>query len=185
MVGIEIAGGSAKLGRHGHRLQFVQLLGEPIDKHHHLFSQPCGRGGLAVSLGQHGHVGPLVGISLKLGNEFLNLRDEHIGQGFFDRKRNRSIVDILRGKPKVDELLVGFKIAHFIELFLDKVFYGLDIMIGDFLYVFHPLGIGLREQTIDVAQLIEARNIKSLQLRQGQFAKSNEIFNLYPNAIAD
>ena len=84
----------------------------------------------------------------------------------------------------MDELLISLQSANGIELLLDEVFDGLDVVVGHSLYVFDALRILLREITVEVAEPVVADR-ESLQLRQGQMNEGNEILHLYADAIAD
>jgi len=94
-MGIVVAGGSAKLGRKLARLQRGELFVETIDKHHDLLTQSRGRGRLPVGLGEHGHIAPLVGILLQLGDEFFQLRTEHLFKSLLDGEWHAGVVDVL------------------------------------------------------------------------------------------
>ena len=60
-MGVEAAGGPAKLGRGGHLAEQGELAVEPGPEHGQLLTQAGGRGGLAVGAGQHRHGGPARG----------------------------------------------------------------------------------------------------------------------------
>ena len=71
------------------------------------------------------------------------------------------------------------------ELLLDEILHGFHIVVGHLLNILHPLGILLRELTIDIAQTVKQTLVERLELRQGEFTKRYEILYLYPDTIAD
>jgi len=60
------------------------------------------------------------------------------------RERNGRVVDVLRGKPEVNEFLVGFQ-SERVHFFLDDVLDGFDVVVGDRLDLLDALGVGGRE----------------------------------------
>ena len=185
MVGVVVACGAAELGRQRHGLERGQLLLEPVDEHHYFLAKPCGRGGLAVGLGQHGHIFPLIGVLAQLGYELLDERIVHVGQGVLYRQRHAGVVDVLRGEPEVDELLVGVEPANLVELLLDEVFHCLNIVVCHLLYFLDAARIGLREVGIDGAQAAEKAVVESGQLGQRQLAQGDEVFYFDAHPVAD
>ncbi|OAV68004.1 hypothetical protein Barb4_02260 [Bacteroidales bacterium Barb4] len=73
-------------------------------------------------------------------DDFLQGGIINILQGFFQGKGDSRIVNILRGKPEVDKLMILFG-QQAVGLLLNKVFYRLHVMIGDLLNVLHTAGI--------------------------------------------
>ena len=73
-MGVIVASCATKLSSHAALLELAQLLGETVYIYHNLLAKACRRCRLAVSLGEHRHVLPLVGILLQLCNELLNER---------------------------------------------------------------------------------------------------------------
>ena len=86
VVGIEIARCAAELSGYLRGLEGVELLGEPVHIHHYLLAETRWRRWLAVGLGEHRHVFPLIGVGLELGDELLNLRIEHIMKRLLQRQ---------------------------------------------------------------------------------------------------
>ena len=159
---IVVARRTTKLGCNLAGLQLVQLLRQTIDIHHHLLTQTCGRSGLSVCLGQHWDILPLIGILLKLSDEFLHLWIVHLVECILNAEWHRRIVDILTGQAKMNEFLVIFKVANFVEFLLDEVLHSLHVVIGHLLDVLHTLRISLREVAIDVAQTFEEALVEAL-----------------------
>ena len=185
MVGIVVAGGATKLGGEFAGTKGGQLLLKTVDEDHNLLAQACGRSGLAVGLGEHGHVAPLVGILLQLVNDFFYLGAEDLVERVLHREGHAGIVDILRGKTKVDKLLVGIQTAYLVKLFLDEILDGLDVMVGYHLDILHALGVGLRERQVYLAQAGKQCMVKRRQLGQGQLAQGNEVLDFHTDAILD
>ncbi len=143
MMGVEVAGGSAKLCRELAAFQHVELLAQAINIDLYLLAQPRGGRRLSVGTGKHGHLFPLLGIGFELPYQFFDLGIIDLLERFLDGKGHTRVVDVLRGKPKMDKLLVGIEAANGIELFLDEVLHGLYIMVGHLLNVLHAGGIRL------------------------------------------
>ena len=182
MVGIEVARSTTELRRQRSILQSTQLLFQTIHENLYLLTQTGGRSRLAVGLGQHRHLFPRLGIVVQLFYQLFHERIVHLLERFLYGKRYTGIVDILRGKTEMDELLIYAQ--HRIKLFLDEVLHGLHVVVGHLFNILHPLSIGRREVNVDVAQLREQRMVEILKLWQRQFAERNEILNLYPDSIA-
>ena len=182
IVGVVVAGGATELGGHGLCLQCCQLALQTVHKHHHLLAHTGGRCRLAVGLGKHGNVLPLLGIGTQLCYQLLYLGIVNLLQSLLDAEGHTGIVDILTGETEMDELLVGIQTANLVELFLDEILHGLYVVVSNALYVLHALGISLGEVAVNVAQSL-CRCGKTLQLGQRQFAQSDEILNLYSYAV--
>ena len=92
--------------------------------------------------GEHGKVGPSIGLVPEGVEQILQRRQENFLVVLFDRQRNSGIVDVLRGEAKVDVfgLLREAQSGH---LVLQKVFYGLDIVVGRFFNSLDFQSIGL------------------------------------------
>ena len=194
MVGVQVARGTAELGRQRRVLQRAQLLLQAVDVDHHLLAQTGGRGGLSVGLGQHGYVLPLLGIVVQLLNELFQQRVVHLLQRLLHREGHAGVVDVLRRQAEVYELLVlgkGLRPARSlclgvepVEHLLDEVLHRLHVVVGHALYVLHPLRVGRREVAIDVAQKLKVGVVELFQLGQGQLTQADEVLNLYPHAVA-
>ena len=73
-MGVVVAGCATELCCHAALLELAQLFGEAVYIHHNLLAEACRRCRLTVSLGEHGHVFPLVGILLQLCYQLLDER---------------------------------------------------------------------------------------------------------------
>ena len=146
-----------------------------------------------MGLGEHRNVFPLIGIALKLGDEFFNLGIEDFLKGLLDREGDTGVVDILRSKTEMDELLVRLEIScrnvpcrrESVELLLDIVFHCLDIMICDALYILDALRTGNCECLVDAAKHGEETLVEGRELGQRQLAERDEIFYFDTDAITD
>ena len=106
VVGVEVTRGTAEFHRDGRAAQQLQLLVQAVGEDLYLLAQTCGRGGLTMCLGQHGHVLPLLGILGELSNELLDERIIDLLHRFLDAQGHTCVVDVLTGETEVDELLV-------------------------------------------------------------------------------
>ena len=70
---------------------------------------------------------------------------------FFEAQRGGSVVDILRGEAKMNELFV-FVEVHPVEKFFDVVLHSFDVVVSDHLYFFHPVSIISAKLLIDSTQ---------------------------------
>ena len=76
----------------------------------------------------------------------------------------------------MDELLVGFQSADGVELLLYEVFHGLDVVVGDALYVLYALCVGHTELLVDLAQAAEQLGG---ELRQLGYARNIDSCNCH------
>ena len=185
MVSIIVTRSATKLSGNRRILQSAQLLFQTIDINHDFLAQTSRRSRLSVGLGQHGHILPLLSIVVQLLYQFFHHRIVHLLQCLLDRKRYAGIVDVLWCQAKVDELLVFLKVANLIQLFLDKILYGLHVVVGRFLYLLHTGSILLCEVTIDISKRFKQVMVKILQLRQREFTKRDEILDLHTYSVAN
>ena len=95
VVRVVVARCAAELGCQRAGFEHGELLLETVGKHLDLLAEAGGRGGLAVRLGQHGNVFPLLRVSVELRDEFLNLRHVDLGEGVFEHEGERRVVDVL------------------------------------------------------------------------------------------
>ncbi|MPN20136.1 hypothetical protein SDC9_167513 [bioreactor metagenome] len=89
---------------------------------------------------QHGDLLPRFGIGINLRDETFEFRDIDYLQCFLPHHRGGRVVDILRGQPKMDELFVIGQLK-LVEFFLQKIFYCLHIVIGNFFNILDFQGI--------------------------------------------
>ena len=184
VVGVEVARGASELGRHGQGFQGVELALQAADEHHYLLAQASGRGRLPVGLGQHRDVFPLVGIAAQAVYHLLHFGAVDVGKGLAQRQGHRRVVDVLRRQSEVNELLVCRQ-AQAVELLLQEVFDGLDVVVGHRFDVFDALRLGAVEVGVYLAQALEAAVVDALELGQRQLAERYEVFYLDPHAVAD
>ena len=152
MVSVEVACSTTELARDRHLLEQFDLLAETIDEHHNLLAKACRRSRLAVSAGEHRDVLPLLSIVGKQIYELLHGREIDLVDTFLDRHRNAGIVDILAGEAEMDEFLVLVE-SETVELVLDEIFNGLDIVIGYLLDILDLLCLGWSEVLINSTEL--------------------------------
>ena len=108
-------------------------------------------GRLAVSLGEHGDILPGLDIGGKDGDYLVECGKIFILKGFLQHQRLRGVVDVLRGEAEMDELLpAGY--SKSLEILLDEIFNGLDIVVGDLLDVLYLLGVFRSHRLIEPAQ---------------------------------
>ena len=184
MVGVEIAGGAAELTRERGCGEKFALLGDAVGEHLEFLAQACGRGGLAVGAGQHGHVLPFLGEGVDFVAQLLKGGHVDVLQRVEHRHRHRGVVDVLRGEAKVYEFLEPVE-AHGVELLFQEIFHGLDVVIGRGLDFLDARGVGQGKVMIDVAELFQRRGGHVLELRQGNLAQGDEILDLDLHAVAD
>ena len=183
-MSVEVARCSAKLGCERASAKHFELAFQTIDEHHHLFAQSRGTCRLSVSLGKHRNLFPLLCKRFKLSDKFLEQRIIDLLQSLFYAQGNAGVVDILTCEAEMDELLVLFKAADFVELLLDEVLHSLHVVVRHHFDVLNTLGILLREVAIDVAKLLVADG-NILQLRKGQMRECDEIFHFNADTIAN
>ena len=137
-----------------------------------------------MSLGEHRDVLPFFCEAVEQVDQLVEYRHECLLDGVADKHRYGSVVDVLRGQSEVDEFLVGFEAEH-VKFLLDKIFYGLHIVIGHAFDVLHALSVVDRKLIVDFTQLREQRAVDVFQLWQRQAAESDEIFDFNLHSVAD
>ena len=183
-VGVEVARGPAELGRERHRAQLRQLGVQPLDEDVELLAEAGRRGRLAVSAREHRDRLPLARLGVELLQNGGQRGLEHLGPGLLQRKRQSGVVDVLRGQAEVDVLAPGLQ-AELVELFFEPVLDRLDVVVGDFLDVLDPLGVGRVEAGVELAQPVEVPRVDAGELRQRQPAERDEVLDLDPHPVAD
>ena len=184
MMSIIVTSSTTELGSDGRFLQGTQLLLKAIDVDHHLLTETSRRRRLSMGLGQHGHVTPLFSIVVKLFNQLLNEGIINVGKCFLDTKGYGSIVNILRGKSEMDELLgLSGESAQRIATLLDEILNSFNIMVSDTLNSLHTKCILCRKVTIDVSEGFKETMIKTFKLGKRQFTKRDEILYLHTDTI--
>ena len=183
-VGVEVARGAAKLAAELHGVQCLHLAAQTVGKHHDLLAQAGGRCRLAVGLGQHGYVIPLLGPLLQMVNHLHHGGAVEGGHGVDDAHGHRGVVDVLRCEAKVDILLVLSQ-PESVKLLLEEVLHSLDVVVGDRLYLLDATGVVNREVLVDGAQGGEDGVVHRRQRRQGYLAQGDKVLHLYLDAVAD
>ena len=182
-MGVEVAGRAAELAADCHFVHRRELCAQAVGEDADLLAQARGRRRLAVGLGEHGNPGPLVGELLEDFDHLDEFRAVDVGDGLLDRHRNRCVVDVLRGQAEVDKLFILFE-AEDVELLLEEIFDGFDVVVGDRFDLLDARGVGEREVFVNRAQRVENAVVDSGELRQRNFAQSDEIFDLDAHAVA-
>ena len=152
-MGVEIARGATELGGEGYALQLVELTAQTVGEHAPFLAQRGGRSGLSVGVGQHGDVLPLLGFGLQKGKDIAVGGQQHLVVALLHGEGHGGVVDVLRGEAEMDELLQLLK-AHLVELALEEVFHGFDVVVGGLFDILDGLGIIVGELAVDVAQLL-------------------------------
>ena len=183
MVRVVVARCAAELGCQRAAVEHGELLLEAVGKHLDLLAEARGRGRLAVRLGQHGNVFPLLRVSVELRDEFLNLRHVDLGEGVFEHEGERRVVDVLGREAEMDKFLETFQAADSVELFFNEILDGFHIVVRHAFDVLDAGGIFLRKLLVDAAQAGKQIVGKSLKLRQRQFAKRDKILDFHADAI--
>ena len=151
MMCVIVSSSATKLGGQLASLQLVQLLAQTIGKYHDFFAQACGRCGLSVGLGQHGHIFPLFSILQQLLQQLFYQRIVNLLQCLFNREGHAGVIDVLRGKTEVDKLFISLQTSYLVKFFFDKIFYGLHIVVCHLFDVFHTLCACLVKGSVYVA----------------------------------
>ena len=101
-----------------------------------------------------------------------------------DHQREGGVIDILRGEPEVDELLLISK-PEGIEPLLDEVLHGLDIVVRRTLDLLDTCCISAGEAQVDVVEVLDTLLIEHLAQRRELLAQSDEVKDLDTYPIAD
>ena len=144
IMGVKIAGSATKLGAVGEGFQQGNLPVQALHKYPKFFAQQGGRRRLAVGAGQHGHVCPIQSQLKQLLAKGQDGRKIHPLQRVLEQQRRGRIVHILRSESKMHKLAQAAK-PQSVKPFLQKIFYGLHIMVGGALYGFDIFGVGFRK----------------------------------------
>ena len=116
--------------------------------------------------------------------QFRQCGGANLRQCLLDRQRDGRVVDVLRRKAEVDELLEGAQPQR-IHLLLKQIFDGFHVVIGRSFDLLDAFGVGGREVAVESAQLLEGGRVDPFQLGQRQFAQGDEILHLDADAVAD
>ena len=105
---------------------------------------------------QHGHIGQIVRQIAYGMNHCVQFRQQYAVAPFAQHQGVRQIVDVFGRAGKVNELGNSFELMIAGDLFLEKVFDCLDVVIGGALDVFDPLGIFQGKLSDDLFQNVIA-----------------------------
>ena len=183
-VGVEVAGGTAKLSAHRHSLQLLQLLFEAVGKHLDFLAQACGRRWLAVCLCQHWNVVPFGGMFVEPCNHIFKHGDKHTLGSVSHCHWHGGVVDILRGESEVDKFLVLLQ-SELVELLFQEIFHSLHVVICHALNVFDALCVVNAEVAVNVAKFFLRFRSHAFELWQRNLAKGDKIFHLHIHTIAN
>ncbi len=93
------------------------------------------------------------------------------------------VVDVLRSEAEVDELGILLK-TEFLEMAFQKVFHGLHVVVGHFLYILYLDGIGLREIPVYATQTTGILHRESRQLGKAYSGQGYEVFHFHQHPVA-
>ncbi len=134
--------------------------------------------------GQHGNFRPLPGQLSQRVNETLQSGVIHFMQRVFQRTGYCRVIYVLRGETEVDELLEVTKSKR-VELFFEKIFHRLHVVVGHLLYVLYPGGILICKVGTYCSQGREKLLRNGLQLLKRQLTQGDEILHLDLHPIAN
>mmetsp|Transcript_15870 Transcript_15870/g.47621 ORF Transcript_15870/g.47621 Transcript_15870/m.47621 type:complete len:824 (-) Transcript_15870:159-2630(-) len=181
-VRVHVAGGAAELAAVRHLAEEDQLPLEALDEHLGLLGQ-VGRGGrLAVRPGEHGHV-PLRQLGGQGRDDLVQRREEARLERVLDHQGGRRVVDVLARQREVHKLLEGLE-AERVELLLDEVLDGLDVVVGDLLRGLDLLRLLEREVLGDGPELVRDARRQVLAGRQ-HLHEREEVLDLDVDAVPD
>ena len=101
-----------------------------------------------------------------------------------DHQREGGVIDILRGEPEVDELLLIGQ-PEGIEPLLDEVLHGLDVVVRRTLDLLDTCCISAGEAQVDVVEVFDTLLVEHLAQRRELLAQSDEVKDLDTYPIAD
>ena len=154
-VGVVVADGAVHLA---HELDGRNALARAGQAHDHVaqFLADGGRArGLAVGAAEHGHVGELVRHLAQAGDHLVQRGQQHGVAPALELQGVAGVVDVLAGAGEVHELRGLFQFGACVELGLDPVLHGLDVVVGGLLDLLDGHGIGLGE-VLDQAHQVGA-----------------------------
>ena len=191
LVGVHVTGRATELGRPGKERELPQLLLKTGDEHLELLAEPCRSGRLTMRPGEHRDILPSLNIGCQNGDHLFQSGNIFILKSLLEHQRLGRVVDVLRGQPEVDELLpAGY--SKSLEILLDEVFNGFDIVVGDLLDVLHLPGVFRSHRLIKHTQTGEEfiagqpRAFAEVrELGQRNFAQGDEIFHLHAYTVAN
>ena len=132
-VCVVVAHGAVHLGQ---QLDLGDAIARGRQAHHHvgqLLAHRGGAGRLAVGAAQHGHGSISVRQLAQLGNDGIQLRQQHRVAPRLQLQGVAGVVDVLAGAGEVHELGGGLQLGPALELVLDPVFDRLHVVVGGLL----------------------------------------------------
>ena len=101
--------------------------------------------GLAVRAAEHGHFGVEVSHLAQLGDDAVDGGQQHGVAAHADLQGVAGVVDVFAGAGKVHELGGLLQLGAAVELGLDPVLHGLDVVVGGLFDGLDGVGIGFGE----------------------------------------
>mmetsp|Transcript_106938 Transcript_106938/g.319764 ORF Transcript_106938/g.319764 Transcript_106938/m.319764 type:complete len:425 (+) Transcript_106938:335-1609(+) len=181
-VGIHVPCGPPKLARVRDLPQEPELSLQTLDEDLELLREVRRRGRLPMGLGEHRHV-PLRQLPPQRLQEPLQAGNKPLLERVLQEQGRRRVVDVLAGQRKVHILLEGLQ-AQGVELLLDEVLHGLDIVVGDLLRCLDLAGIFKAQVGRNSPQLRHPIGGEVLAGRQ-LLHEGEEILNLNVHAVPD
>ena len=165
-------------------LERLDLLLQAVDIDRELLPQARRGGRLPVRACQHSHVGPLLCVELQLIDQPTQLGQIDVLYRLSDHQREGGVIDILRGEPEVDELLLIGK-PEGIEPLLDEVLHGLDVVVRRTLDLLDTCCISAGEAQVDVVEVLDTLFVEHLAECGELLAQGDEVKDLDTYPIAD
>ena len=104
-MSVEMARSAAEFGSEGNTVKFFQLPAQTVGIDTYLLAQRGGRSRLTMGMCQHGDVLPFLGTLIEHGENVAVCGHQHLFVALFHRKWHGCVVNVLRGKSKMDEFL--------------------------------------------------------------------------------
>ena len=176
---IEITGCTPEFGAERNSDQLFDLILDPFHEYKKFFTQNGWRCRLSMGPRQHGYLHPICRKQFQLLIKVQEERQVFNFDCMFPEQGDGGIVDVLRSQPEMNPFLQMVR-TEFLELFFQKIFNRLDIMIGCLFNLLDLSGIFHAEILIYRKQLFLqiARKGKDLFL-----SKEYEIFHFYQHPV--
>ncbi|MCY1528772.1 hypothetical protein D9M68_638900 [compost metagenome] len=173
-VGVVVAGGAVQLGQ---RLNGLDGGDGAVQARGHVgefLAQRRRAGGLAVRARQHGLVGLGDSHFVQLGGELAQARHHDLVAGTGQHQRMRGVVDVLGGAGEMDEFGGAGQLGVIRHFFLQPVFDGLDVMVGDAFDVLDAGGVRFGEVAHQLLQARAGGLGKGRQLGQARIGQRDQ-----------
>mmetsp|Transcript_11209 Transcript_11209/g.38174 ORF Transcript_11209/g.38174 Transcript_11209/m.38174 type:complete len:213 (-) Transcript_11209:65-703(-) len=204
-MGIEIPRGSSELGAVGHRLEVLYLGLDPVNEDHDLLAHARRGCWLPVGAGEEGHVSPPPSVRVEHAEDLGELGEVDAAVEVEDHEGVAGVVDVLRGKAEVDELLDLGQLLHprlrrhLRQPPLDEVLHSLHVVVGGEgwpplrssleLRLLHPLCVLVREVEVYTSELLEESwaGLDLGELGEGRLhgEQRDEVLDLNMHAVLD